>query len=99
MDICPKCGLPMQACVCEEIAKGEQRIQITTVKKKFGKINTVVSGIEKGMDLKKIAKTLKEDLGCGGTIKGSEIELQGDHRRKVKQTLVELGFSEDLINN
>jgi translation initiation factor 1 len=99
MDICPKCGLPEQACVCEEIAKSEQRIQIGTVKRKFGKLSTVISGLEKGMDLKKIAKKLKEELGCGGTIKGSEIELQGDHKRKVKPILVELGFSEDLINN
>ena len=42
MDICPKCGLPLQACVCEEIAKTEQRIQVTTEKKKFGKIVTIV---------------------------------------------------------
>ena len=99
MDICPKCGLPKQACVCEEIAKVEQRIQITTVKKKFGKINTIVSGIEKELDLKKIAKQLKEILGCGGTVKDNEIELQGDHRRKIKNLLVKLGFDENSISN
>ncbi|MEM4625293.1 MAG: stress response translation initiation inhibitor YciH [Candidatus Pacearchaeota archaeon] len=97
MDICPKCGLPKQACVCEEIAKSEQRIQVTVVKKKFGKLSTVISGFDKGMDLKKIAKELKEELGCGGTIKGNEIELQGDHRRKIKQTLERLGFHDSSI--
>ena len=30
MDICPKCGLPLQACVCKEIAKTEQKIKIVT---------------------------------------------------------------------
>ena len=97
MDICPKCGLPKQACVCEEIAKSEQRIQIKTVKRKFGKLTTVISGIE-GMDLKKIAKQLKEELGCGGTVKENEIELQGDHLKKIKPILIEIGFSESSIN-
>ena len=46
MDICPKCGLPLQACVCEEIAKTEQRIQVRTEKKKFGKLVTLFSGFQ-----------------------------------------------------
>lgn len=98
MEIDPKTGLPVEAMAWEDLAKSEQRIQISTVKKKFGKIATVISGFEKGMDLKKIAKQLKEELGCGGTVKGSEIELQGDHRKKVIPILVELGFDESSIN-
>ena len=99
MDICPKCGLPRQACVCEEIVKSEQRIQVTTAKKKFGKYVTIVSGFDKGTDLKKIAKELKEELGCGGTVRDDSIELQGDHRRKIKPILARLGFSESSISN
>ena len=99
MNICPKCGLPLQACVCEEIAKSSQRIQVSIVKKKFGKLNTVVSGFDKGIDLKSIAKTLKNELACGGTNKGNEIELQGDHRRKIKPILVKLGFEEESIED
>ena len=99
MDICPKCGLPTQACVCEDIAKSEQRIHITTVKRKFGKIMTLVSGFDKGLDIKKIAKDLKAELGCGGTVKDGEIELQGDHRRKIKVALVNVGFKEDSIDS
>ncbi len=96
MDICPKCGLPLQACVCEEIAKTEQRIQVTTEKKKFGKLITVISGFQ-GVDLKVIAKSLKHELACGGTIRNSSIELQGDHTKNVKQALIKLGFSENTI--
>ena len=96
MDICPKCGLPLQACVCEEIAKEEQRIQVTTEKKKFGKIVTIVSGFQ-DVDLKTIAKGLKQDLACGGTVKENTVELQGDHSRNVKDSLIKLGFSEDTI--
>jgi len=97
MDICPKCGLPMQACVCEDIAKSEQNIRVTTVKRKFGKVNTIVSGFEKGIDLKKISKDLKAELGCGGTVRNGDVELQGDHRKKIKNLLVELGFNADSI--
>ena len=96
MDICPKCGLPLQACVCEEIAKNEQRIKVQTEKRKFGKIITVISGFQ-GIDLKTIAKGLKQELACGGTIKGNQVELQGDHMKRAKQVLVELGFAADSI--
>ena len=99
MDICPKCGLPKQACVCEEIAKSEQRIQVSTEKRKFGKINTLLSGFESGIDIEKIAKSLKARLGCGGTIKNGRIELQGDHTRKIKSLLIELGFDESSISS
>jgi translation initiation factor 1 len=98
MDICPKCGLPIQACVCTEIAKTEQQIEIKTIKKKFGKISTLVYGL-RDVDIKEIAKKLKEKLACGGTVKDGVIELQGDHRHKVKPFLVQLGFSESQIKD
>ena len=97
MDICPKCGLPKQACVCEEIAKSEQRVKIEAVKKKFGKLSTLVTGIGDGVDIKEIAKALKTELACGGTVKNNAIELQGDHRKRIKPVLIRLGFSESSI--
>ena len=97
MEICPKCGLPMQACVCEQIIKGGQRIQVTTDKKRYGKIVTVVSGFGKGIELKKIAKALKNELACGGTFHEDSIELQGDHTKKIKPILVNMGFDEESI--
>jgi len=97
MEICPKCGLPEQACVCEQIVKSSQRIKVSTDKKRYGKIVTVVSGFENGIDVKKIAKTLKNELACGGTSKDNIIELQGDHTKKIKEILVRLGFDEESI--
>ncbi len=96
MEICPKCGLPTQACVCEEIGKSEQKIQVKTDKRKFGKIITLVSGF-KDIDIKNTARELKHKLACGGTVKGDTIELQGDHAGKVKSFLVELGFPQESI--
>ena len=98
MDICPKCGLPKQACICEEIAKSEQRITVTTEKRRFGKITTIISGFGKEVNIKELAKNLKNELACGGTVKDTTIELQGDHRKKIKEALMRLGFKEEQIS-
>lgn len=97
MDICPKCGLPTAACVCGEIAKTQQRIEVKTEKRRFGKISTIVSGFDDGVNIKEIAKTLKAKRACGGTIKNHVIELQGNHKGHLKPVLISLGFSEEQI--
>ena len=59
-EICSKCGLPKELCVCESIAKESQKIEVSTVKKKFGKVYTIINGIdEKEINLRDIAKKLK----------------------------------------
>ena len=97
-EICPQCGLPKELCVCETIAKEQQKIIVTTEKKKFGKINTIVKGInEKEINLKDLAKKLKGNFACGGTVKDGKIELQGHHKQKMKEILVQLGFAPESI--
>ena len=67
-------------------------------KKKFNKPYTIVEGIDnKEIDMKELAKKLKSTLACGGTIKGGKIELQGEHKPKVKEILLRAGFSPDSI--
>jgi translation initiation factor 1 len=78
--------------------KSSQRIKVKTDKKRYGKIVTIISGFESGIDIKKITKDLKNGLACGGTYKGDSIELQGDHRKKVKEFLVGLGFESESID-
>jgi translation initiation factor 1 len=91
--------LPKELCVCEEIAREQQRINVYSLKRKFGKIVTIVEGIdEKQLDLKALTKTLKSKLACGGTAKEGRIELQGNHKARVKEVLVEMGFSPDMID-
>ncbi len=100
MDIDPNnFGLPSEADVFKEIAKGEQKINVTTVARRYGKITTLVTGFDKSVDLKATAKSLKEALACGGTVKDGVIELQGDHKKQVKSELVKLGFPEDSISD
>lgn len=97
--ICPSCGLPKELCVCETIAKEEQKIKVRLVKRRFGKVITLIEGIdEKNIDMREVARKLKEKFACGGTIKNGFIELQGDHTNKVKKELIALGFSPDTIS-
>ena len=97
-EICAKCGLPKDLCVCETIAREEQKIIISVVDRRFGKLATTISGLdEKTINLKDLAKRLKSKLACGGTLKDGVIELQGNHVEKVKEELGKLGFNQDAM--
>lgn len=92
-DICPKCGLPKEICVCEEIAREQQKIDITVDKRRYGKMMTIIDGLNPNeLDLEALITKLKKKCASGGTIKDGKIELQGDHRTKVKEALEEMGF-------
>jgi len=98
-DLFDKFGLPKELNVGDSIAKENQTITLTTIKKKFGKKYTVVDGIDtKEVDIKSIAKKLKAKFACGGTAKGGVIELQGDHLGNIKKALVDLGFAPESIS-
>lgn len=97
VDVCNQCGLPQDLCVCEAIAREQQKITVKTEKKKFGKVYTIITGVEKEANIDEILKKLKNKFACGGTAKRGQIELQGDHRARIKPVLVELGFPEETI--
>jgi len=92
-------GLPTEAEVFEEIAKSEQQIKVSTHTRRYGKKMTLVEGFDKHVDVKAIGKHLKEALACGGTVKNGIIELQGNHKKKVRPILVKMGFSEESISD
>ena len=94
----PRIVNPIDEMLFKEVVKEQQRIKVYLEKGRYGKLKTIIDGIdEKEFDLDQIAKKLKGKLACGGTAKNGRIELQGDHRDKVKKLLVDLGFSGDLI--
>jgi translation initiation factor 1 len=43
-------------------------------------------------EMKDLSKKLKQVCGSGGTIKDDTIEIQGEHRQKVAQALLEMGY-------
>jgi translation initiation factor 1 len=97
-EICSTCGLPKELCVCETIAKESQKIKVYNIKKKFGKIYTVIAGIDnKDIDLKDVTKKLKNKFACGGTFKENKIELQGNHIGNIRSVMVKLGFTPETI--
>ena len=62
-----------------------------------GKGVTTISGIElddKALAL--LAKDLKQHCGTGGSVKDAVIEIQGDHREKLRQLLEQRGFTVKL---
>ena len=96
-EICQDCGLPIDLCVCETIAKEQQKIEVRIEKRKFGKRYTLINGFDKKIDLDELGKTLKAKFACGGTVKNETIILQGDHTTKAKQVLIDLGFPQESI--
>ena len=58
-----------------------------------GKGVSVVTGVPlPSADLEALATRLKKLCGAGGAVKDGVIEIQGDHRDKLVQELVKLGY-------
>jgi len=97
-DICEVCGLPKDICTCESAVREEQKIMIYTIVGRFRKEVSVISGIDpKKVDTRALLKKLKQSLACGGTIKNNELWLQGSHKKKIKELLINEGFNKDQI--
>ena len=95
--VCPKCGLQKEFCVCESVAKEEEKIRVEVDIRRYRKATTVISGFSKDVNLKSLLKDLKTRLACGGTVRNHSIELQGNHKAKVPDLLAKMGFSRDKI--
>jgi len=96
--VCPKCGWPEARCACatqqaESIPdRITARLRIERAGRR-GKTVTVVDGLPRNdAFLKKTAKELKAACGCGGAAKDSTVELQGDHRDKLRGLLRSRGW-------
>lgn len=78
----------------KEVRPTEMTLEIKREKKgRGGKEVCVIYAIEPGHDyFKNLTKKLKRHCGSGGTFKGDSIEVQGDHRDKIRAFLEELGF-------
>lgn len=75
---------------------GVVRIRRETSGRK-GKGVTTISGIETDeKSLGGLAKELKQLCGTGGSVKNWVIEIQGDHREKIRAALEQKGYTVKL---
>lgn len=103
-DICPSCRQALVRCRCAEQAEQERiaaldgivRIRRETSGRK-GKGVTTVSGLPlPGAELQVLAKTLKKACSTGGSVQDGIVEIQGDHRERIKSELERRGYTVKL---
>lgn len=100
LKLCQKCH--EDPCLCKgeiipiiPIEPSKIKIKMRLEKnKRGGKLVTVLFGLPHNPPyFEELTKKLKNQLGAGGTLtKGQEIEIQGDHREKIKLHLQKWGF-------
>ncbi len=91
---CNQCGKSSDQCTCSQNKPGSSsgnKIYIERDRKqRKGKTVTVISGMRG--DLKSQLKEMQKYCGAGGAVKSQNIEIQGDHRVKIRQFLEKKGF-------
>lgn len=95
---CHRCGKPLKSCRCQSKttavtpADGVARIERQTKGRK-GKGVSLISGLPLGnVELKALARELKQRCGCGGTVKSGVIEIQTDQRDLLLDELQKKGY-------
>ncbi len=96
--VCPKCGWPVKTCRCSTTAEEKvpdrviARLRIEKAGRK-GKTVTVVESLPRNKEfLKNLVKELKRGCGSGGKAGDTHIEIQGDHRDKLRELLKAKGW-------
>lgn len=79
--------------------QGKTRLDIVLERKgRGGKQATIVTGFTIDDEaLKQVASRLKRTLGVGGSARGGEVLIQGDHRQRVLDELTAMGFKARVI--
>jgi len=97
--VCPRCGWPARDCRCSTAAEEPVPAKIVAklrleTKGRAGKSVTVGDGLPRNSALvEELAKELKGTLGTGGTAKEGCVEIQGDHRERLRLLLAKKGFT------
>lgn len=88
-------GGPLRAAEAAPIERNRGRVDIIREKGgRGGKTVTVVEGfVGIGLPEKELlVRRMRAACGCGGTVKGGRIEIQGDQREAVSRILADAGF-------
>ncbi len=83
----------------ETVLPEQQKLKVKIeTKHRAGKLVTLIEGfIGKEVDLESLGKKLKTACGTGGAVKDGTMIIQGDHREKVVQWLLNNGFKAKRI--
>jgi len=95
---CDRCDRLEEDCECPPETKptvpaDRQSAKIFVEKRKRGKTVSVVRGLSADeSDLSALLTRLKSECGAGGTLKDEDLEIQGDHRDRIRDVLKSLGY-------
>ena len=94
-----KADLPPGRAPAPKVSKGPARAVVRMERKgRGGKEVTVIEKLElKPAELEKWLKTLKQGLGCGGVVEGTDLVLQGDQRERVGDLLTKQGVQKVVL--
>jgi translation initiation factor 1 len=100
--ICERCNKPLGQCTCprdrlsgKQLDPKDQPLRVQREQRR-GKWVTVVRGFaprsDRTDDLASILKTLKAKFATGGSLDGTSLELQGDHRDRLVEYFKAQGY-------
>jgi translation initiation factor 1 len=92
---CERCGsYPCRCPKPKSLPPQQQNPRVFRDRKgRGGKTVTVVRDLQlTPEDLTALGKQMKKKCGSGGTVKDGNIEIQGDHREKVVDELIKIGY-------
>jgi translation initiation factor 1 len=108
---CPTCGKRLDRCTCDQPRRSSETpsaaianlprdgiVRILRDRKgRGGKTVTVIAGLS-GVPsaLAQLTSELKRMCGTGGTVRGDVIEIQGDHRERLRDELTRRGYTVKL---
>lgn len=96
--LCPRCGWPLAECHCSarfDEAPPARIVARLRLEKagRGGKSVTVVDGLPRNAKLlAEVAAELKRACGSGGTVREIAVEIQGDHRDRLRVLLRAKGW-------
>ncbi len=94
--MCPDCSQPVSTCCCgqQRVQSGDGIVRVSReTKGRKGKGVTLISGVPlTAIELKQLAKKLKQRTSSGGSVKEGVIEIQGDQRDLLVELLQAEGY-------
>ncbi|MDQ3069895.1 MAG: stress response translation initiation inhibitor YciH [Acidobacteriota bacterium] len=98
--VCPKCGWPERDCKCSSATAREavpDKVVVKLRMEKKGRGGKTVSVLydlpNNEAFLKDLCIELKKSCGTGGTVVEGGVELQGDHRERLRAILAKKGYA------